>query len=560
MFVVKSQDLTHVTKNKPFSVTGGMNFSSTGYKVNGMASRLDPFTWSVGANLNFNLYGIFDVPFSFNYSQGNKTFGQPSYNQFGLSPKYKYITIHAGYRSLQFSNYSLSGVMFLGGGIEISPEKSLVKASFMYGKFAKAVAFDTLKKAQYSNNLFGSPGYERWGYGGKISIGKETQNINVIMFRAWDKLGSIPSPPVISGIKPMENLVIGLSGTTLLFEHIKFNGEITISSITMDVRAPKRTMESFTYTNNMGSLFTPRETSISNLAYAVGLGYQGEIWNCEANLKHIDPGFQSLGTTYLTSDIEDYTLKIGRTFNEKKVTVSINSGIQRNNLANQLKVTNKRFIGGADISYSINEKLSVSGNFSNFNASTSPSSVTIVDTFKYVQVTDNYTLTTNYNFGDQVKRQALCANMMYQIVNTLNQSAIMITENGTKLFNVNLSYTISFIPSSLNLTTSLSYNKYDMDLITTQAYGPTFCATKSIFQKKIKLSCNYSLLNNIAANNSNNWMNIVKATANYKIGKSQNIQLSMSYMNKKTTPTQTIPSKGVNEFKGAFTYSYTFKK
>jgi hypothetical protein len=558
--MAKAQDLTNLKKNKPLTVTGGLNLASTGYKVSGMASRLDPFTWTVGASLNFNFYGIFDVPLSFNYSQGNRTFGQPSYNQFGMSPRYKFITVHAGYRSMQFSNYTLSGVMFLGGGIEVAPDKALIKGSLMYGKFAKAVPYDSTKTEQYSNSLFGSQGYERWGYGGKLTIGEADQNINIIMFRAWDNVGSIPDPPASSGITPKENLVIGLSGSGKVFEHFKLTGEFTMSALTTDVRFPKRDMETFSYINNLGGLFTPRETSVNRSAYSFGAGYHGKIWNWEANYKRIDPGFQSLGTTYLTNDLADYTVKVARTFMENKINVSVNSGIQKNNLDNQLKVTNKRFVGGFNFSYSINEKLSLTGNFSNFNASTSPSSITIQDTFKYVQVTDNYTLMANYNFGDNTKRHSFSSNIMYQNVNTLNQTAILVTDNGTKLFNINVSYTITFVPVNLNITSSANYNKYIMDGATTQAYGPTICGSKSVLNKKVKLSINYSLLNNIAADSKGNWMSMLKSTASYKMGKSHNFQLTLSYMNKKTPATETTSAKTVNEFKGSFSYGYTFNK
>lgn len=146
-----SQDveaLLKTFKNKPIQVSGGVSTNHIYYYSDGISPRRNnPYTYYAQGNLNFNIYNKVSLPFSFSYSNAVFDYTYPqnqqSFNQFGLSPKYKWITLHGGYRSMTFSPYTLNGHIFLGGGAELAPSDK-VDIALMYGRLQKAVEFDTL--------------------------------------------------------------------------------------------------------------------------------------------------------------------------------------------------------------------------------------------------------------------------------------------------------------------------------------------------------------------------------------------------------------------------------
>lgn len=114
------QDLANLKNEKPVSVSGSLGGSFLGYSASGIAARRDPFFWQLNGTLNISLYGV-DIPLSATFSQLNRRFPQP-FNQFGLSPRYKSVTAHLGYRNLEFSPYTLSGNVFLGQVFKLHPK------------------------------------------------------------------------------------------------------------------------------------------------------------------------------------------------------------------------------------------------------------------------------------------------------------------------------------------------------------------------------------------------------------------------------------------------------
>ena len=176
-----AQDLSNIDKKNPVKVTGGISATQTFYYAQGIQNRRDPYYWMLNANLNVDILGL-NIPFSATQSEQNRSYTQP-FNTYGISPRYKSVTAHMGYRSLPFSNYTLGGNMFLGAGVEIAPSASLIKFSVLYGRFTKAVAVQETEGA-----ISGTPAFERMGYGGKVSIGKINHSIDLILFHGKDNI------------------------------------------------------------------------------------------------------------------------------------------------------------------------------------------------------------------------------------------------------------------------------------------------------------------------------------------------------------------------------------
>src|SRR3954462_6860262 len=71
-FALQAQDVENVLKQKPVKVSGGVSATTTLYNAQGIANRRDPFYWMLNANLNFNILGIIQAPFSMTLSEQSK--------------------------------------------------------------------------------------------------------------------------------------------------------------------------------------------------------------------------------------------------------------------------------------------------------------------------------------------------------------------------------------------------------------------------------------------------------------------------------------------------------
>lgn len=175
------KNLKTSVKENPVKVSGSLGASSTYYEAQGISPRRDPFYYVLNANLQISILNKISIPFSAVFTQQNRTYtnGLENYtkqfNQFGMSPRYRWLTVHAGYRTLDFSQYSLSGILFLGGGIEVKPEKSFFQVSAAYGRFEKAVL------PGFQNGILITPAScERWRGAAKVRAGKEEHSANFV--------------------------------------------------------------------------------------------------------------------------------------------------------------------------------------------------------------------------------------------------------------------------------------------------------------------------------------------------------------------------------------------
>lgn len=78
-----------------------------------LPDRYLPFNYVITGAPVLSLYGM-QIPVSFVIGRQQSSFTQP-FNQFELSPSYKWVTVHAGYRNLTFSPYTLTGACHGGG-------------------------------------------------------------------------------------------------------------------------------------------------------------------------------------------------------------------------------------------------------------------------------------------------------------------------------------------------------------------------------------------------------------------------------------------------------------
>ena len=480
------QDLENIKGVKWFDYSGGVSLNTTFYDAQGIPNRRDPFFWQLNANLNLSLFdGIVQAPFSMTISQQNKDFAQPQpFNRFGISPTYKDITLHLGHRTMNFSNYTLAGNIFLGAGVEYKPETNPIRVSAMYGRLAKPVA-----RFATDGIAFALPTFRRTGYGAKVGFEHEGQEAHLIFFSAEDDPNSIPITDSL-GVTPEQNLVLGLVTSLRFLEHFNFKLDYAYSLHTRDTQSPEVFIDDFTFVNNLGGLFTPTNSSTYTNALTSSLSYSTNYFQINGQYRRIDPQFTTLGSSFLNNDLEDISAGVSLPLFNNRLTVSTNAGVQRNNLDDQSLAVIRRFIFNASVNWSASERLQIAGQYGNFNSSTRQIQIQtdiLADTVEFFQVTRNGSLNANLALGARNNRTNLSWSGSVQDATD--------SQGNSQLFISNTLNVQKRLLEQWNVTLSATANSNKSEIMQNLTVGPVLNVSRSYEEGKYRSSASVSQLN-----------------------------------------------------------------
>lgn len=511
------------SQEKP-TISGGVNANSTFYSATGIQARRDPLYWMFSGNIGVAYRGV-SLPFSATFSQQQRSFTQP-FNQFGASPKYKSLTLHAGYRSLNFSEFTYAGTVFLGGGLEVAPSRLPVKVAALYGRISRPVNVGGVDGV-----VSGLPAYERWAYGAKVTLFNSKHSLDLILFKAWDKANSInQSYADTAGIKPQDNLVLGANIVNKLGSRLSSNIEVAWSALNTDTRA-SLSQENIA-ANNLGFLFTQRQSSQFNVAGQASLAYSADRYQIGAKYRRISPQFRTLGSTFLANDLEDISGNLAWKMLKSKVNIALSGGFQQNNLDNNQLTRLTRVIGSANVTYAVTPQLNLTANAANFNSTTqltqfvqkSPTQQLNADSLFYLQVTNNAGLGINYAIKGSARQHTISANGSWQEARD-NKTA------KTTFYTINLGYQTSWQPRNLSANTALNLSKNETGSAQNMSLGPVFGISKALFKKKVKLSTNFTVLNTYNNNNLTNTSISARTGLGFTLPKKHSLSADITFLN-----------------------------
>ncbi|HEY9124457.1 MAG TPA: hypothetical protein VIO15_08955 [Bacteroidales bacterium] len=549
---LSAQNLEKIGTKKPLKITGGISANQIGYITSDSNSYRDPYTWVFTGNLNFNLYD-WNVPVSYTVSNYDNSFQQP-FNQYSMHPTYKWLQLHGGYCSMTFSPYTLSGHTFLGGGVDLTPP-GIFKFSAMAGRLQKAVAPD-------SNNLNIKPAFTRVGFGVKTGLIFENSNIDFSLFRASDNEASMRQLLIDSTIRPQENLVLSVAGKTTIIQKIILSAEIAGSALTVDkTLQPSSDANSNIYSST--GLFKMRQSSSIHNAYKTSIGYTFENSNIGLAYERIDPGYTTLGAYYSNNDFENYTINASTAIFNNKVSLSISSGIQYDNLDNKKSSRTNRYVNSLNVSYNASEKLNLSGAYSNFSTYTNIRSQFEVinqttpfqnpDTLNYTQLSQSANANISYVLNnDQTKRQNISVNLNYMVANDKQAS----NSNKSDFVSSNLSYSHCLVPLNLTITGALNANYNKMMSVNSVTIGPSVSINKLFLNKALRTSITVSKNNSYSNGDIQNTCFITRFSGGYAIMKKHNLSLSLIFSSKRSNYQKNANS--INDLTGTLSYNYNF--
>lgn len=519
---MRSQDLAQIGKNKPVSVNGSLSLLGGPYFFSGDGQpRNKPFFWNANGNLTLSLYG-WQLPFSFSVGSQQRSYTQP-FNRYGVSPYYKWIKLHLGYRSMRFNPYTLNGLQFFGGGIELAPKG--FRFGVFYGRFNKPVAQDTLAA------ISPIPSYKRTGYGVKIGVGSTRNHVDLMMIHVHDDSTSIPAPDR-SKTRPMENLAAGLSGRIGITKKLMWTFDGGASAITDDIRLPVNT-EVVTPEFSRG-LFTPRFGSRAAFAGNTGLQWTSRFITLKMSAKQIDPGYRSLAAVFQQTDVRAITFDPTVRFKKNKWRISGSIGRQHDNVRNTKATKSVRTIGSASVSWNPSRTYGVDVNFSNYGIQQQRGLQVLNDTFRVAMANRSYGISQRYLKANSKRVwTASLVGGLQQLQDLNPYGTFSTTENEVIYANLYVGRTRT--RDNFGLNGGLNYSRNAAAFGASELIGPSVGTSLQLMKTKLMSTANISyskaLQNGKDAGSTLNF----SASFQYKLSPSQSFQLAAFVLHNQTS-------------------------
>ncbi|MCC9063562.1 hypothetical protein [Flavobacterium piscisymbiosum] len=538
-------------KAKLINVSGGASANSIFYSGN---AQRDPFSYFLNGNININIAGLYNLPFSFSYTNQKFGYGKPVLmNRLSIHPSYKWITAHIGDVSMTFSPYTLSVHQFTGLGVDLTPQGNF-KVSAMFGRLLKSSEFDL----NYPDVV---PTYKRYGYGFKTTYDFEKIKLGITLFKAKDEISSLHNPiPFELSITPKENVAVSFETSFTLAKKLQFFTEYANSSITEDTRNTNRGKANgiASFLLNQNSTSTSYNAFKGQLVYPAGKGTLG------LGYERIDPNYRTLGGYYFNNDLENFTVNATQNIFKDKVSLALNLGLQKDNLDKQKQSQMKRLVSSLNADFRPNDKLNLSINYSNFQSYTNSrnqfdyinqvSNYDYLDTLNFRQVNQNAALNINYLLkNDKRLKKAISAN--FSVQDAVNQQQGKTVVGGASTYyNSAIAYSIGYPERDLSFNGSLNNTYGKTDSGKNLIFGPTIGVSKLFFDKK--LTTNASTSYNTSYNDGQKQNDIVNIRLNgsYIYLQKHNFNLGVISLFSNST------GRKNNDLTATLTYAYSFDK
>lgn len=557
---VFSQDISSFKEQKPFDYSGTFNINQNAAYRSLNTSNTNPYNIFLNGTAALNFYGI-SLPFSFSYSNQHINYSQPfNFNQFGMQPSYKWVKAYIGYNTMSVSPYSLNGHQFLGGGIEISPKEIGLKVTAMYGRLVKGVEWDSTKTSVI-------PYYERYGFAYRMGYNNKTGNIEVGIFKSWDKTESINDIPESIGLSPKDNMIYTFGFGKTFVKKFKLTAELAGNALTHDTR-----QENNPSLSNGRMFFLLKQNGTTSYAKAIksNIDYLGKSFTIGMAYERVDPGYTSLGAYYTNNDIENIAFTFSKQIIDGKINLSGSLGKQRNNL-DKLKISStENFLGSLNFSFVPGNRVTLNVNYSNYSFYTymrtpfdrinSTLPYQSIDTLNFAQISQSAQINNSIILGsleNKNTRQLISTNFSYQ--QSVNRQSGNNFLGNSSFYQGTGAYALTLVPRNFTVSSSFSffYSKVDAnnDIL---MLGPSIGVSKSFCDKKI--TTNTSTAYNLSYKNGAFLSDVfsVRLSGGYSYQKIHKIGFSFCFIHK--TDKVEIQKKRLVEFCGNINYSYSLSK
>ena len=514
---LSAQNLENLSEQKPIQLHSGLSFQTNFYSADGIDPRQDELAWFISGTPKLSVYGV-DLPFSFTFSNQHKNYQQP-FNQFGVTPTYKWAKMFLGHTSVNWSPFILAGRRFLGVGTELHP--GWFRCGAMRGRFQKPIAEDLTIVEDPNNFLIRrpQPAYERKGTAFKAGfiIGGKHSWLDFILFKAEDDPESI-ARPLEDDVRPAENVAFGISWNYRFFKKLTWKGDAAFSAYSRDLFADTIVLKRYApWQYEFQKLLQPRESSQIYTAGESTLTWKSNGFMLQAKYRRIDPEYKSMGAYFFQTDIEQYTLSANFGLWKNKVRINGSFGLQHNNLYELKTRTSDRKIGSAGIAINPNRNFGLNIQYTNFGFTQNPTSIGVMDTVRLEQVSQSLTVMPRLSLFKNGLIHVFTLTAAYNELADRSKSSGF--DAGLTALTLNFLYNLNLTSSAVNMQGGLFYRQTENAFLTTSFRGFRIGAGKSFAEGKFTANAGFNFFQNLLNESSNGLTQQITLTANYKIGK-----------------------------------------
>lgn len=479
---VSGQNIANLKKEKPISISGTLGGSMMFYDVTGRPATRKPFIWMLNGSPTVSVYGI-QFPFSFTVSEEQRDFRQP-FNKFGVSPYYKWVKLHLGYRNINWSPYSMAGHTIFGAGAVLTPGKFTV--GILYGRLLKAIDPNSLTY-DLDHSYVSIPSFERKALSTKIGYGTEKNNASLIFMKGWDEPGSISSDSLLpSGLMPAENVILSLLTHQQFMKRLNFDLQLSQSLYTNDINSGEPDSSSHKLMDLFSGVYTANATTYTSTAIETSLGYGGRQLSLNLRFKQIDPGYRSMGAYFFQNDIRNLTFEPSWHSGNQKYNLSGSIGFQQDNLKNDLPSTTHRTIGSVSFSATPAQVYNVNLTYSNYDMGQSRGLTPVDSLYEISQTTQNIALNQNLSITGTSLAHNVMASYNFQRLKDKNSNTADL--NSYKSSTLMANYMLSFLNVGLNMAVGYNFTLFSLKSSENRISGPSLSVTKLLIKKKLSMT------------------------------------------------------------------------
>lgn len=546
-FTSSSQDLSTIAKQEPFKISGTLNAKLQFYNTNKTNPSLSPFVWYLQGTPTVSIYGIV-LPFSFRISEQQRDFRQP-FNQFGVSPTYKWAKLHLGYQSLNWSTYALAGHSISGAGFELSPGKFHI--GLITGRLLKPVKYIDNPEVTIAQ----TPAYKRTGTAFTLGYGTEKNNVSIVLLKAKDDSTSVADIPLKYQVTPDENLVVSLISKQVIAKKFIFNLEVARSLYTRNMSTKLTDTTGGFMARAFSFLMKSRQSTTASDALNTSIGYQSDLFRLLVKYQRIDPDFQSMGAYYFLTDISNLTVEPTIKLIKKKLTIGGSFGSQIDNLNKEKNLRTRRTVTSARMTFIPVPQYNLNASWSNYGIA-QESGLLSIDTLRkseVAQATSQFNITQTVNLNGKNFSHNLMITFNSQKLNDKNQYTAQYSNFSTNILSAG--YFTAYLPWNMNASVSFNYTNFRQDTITTKISGPSVSLGKSFLKNKLNTSLSYSSMSNKVQDAMTNTIRVLSFQLSYRPAKNHRLGIKFNH-HVNEGASQVFPSYFENRLD--FDYSYTF--
>lgn len=504
-------------------VSGSFNFGGELYSVNGISNRRSPWSYTTSGQLGLSV-GKFRLPISFTYRDRQFAYDF-KFNRFGMSPTLGWATLHLGWRSMNFSPYTLGGRTFFGIGTELRPGKFYVGA--LYGTIQNPLAIrDSLT---FGANLI--PIFERKLYGAKVGFRTGKHHLELMAVKIFDDQESFEYPENYDErgyqiLTPKENIVAGVNAGFEVAKTVEVYLRTGLTLFTNDLDDPLTGTISGVIPDQYEDLLTVNTSSLVTFAGDGGVNVSIKGTKLGFQYRRVEPFYTTLAAQFFQNDLEQYTGLLSTGLFKRKLLFTGRVGVERNNLRGYRTNETSRIIINASASWRPNDDWSWNLRAANFTTNSNPEILELNDTLRYVTVNTNVALNGSWTIRQPSKD--LRINLFLNHSGVDDQSLVQrLDELNTYASTLSAAWT--WKETNLTVGPSLQFFRYNLAERTQERFGLGLQVGKSFWDKRLSANLGSSLSQNDINGFRDGTLGLHRLRLRYKLSKKQSISLMNSF-------------------------------